>query len=75
MTEELRSFAHCFVGPEPIALRAGDQRVIVNGRPLSQPSRIISEGNYQRVMEIVELAGVKIDELEPISISTGTVRE
>jgi hypothetical protein len=64
-----RSFAHCFVGPEPIALKAGDKRALINGQPLRTDFRIVSEGNYQRIMEIVERVvehtGVKIDELEP----------
>lgn len=59
----MKSFAHCFVGPEPIALKAGDSRVTINGRPLPTDFRIISEGNYRSIMEIVESSGQKIDEL------------
>jgi hypothetical protein len=59
----MADFAHCFVGPEPVALKAGDPRVVVNGGPIRNDFRIISEGNYRRIMEIVERAGVKIDEM------------
>lgn len=57
------SFADCFVGPEPISMKAGDERVLVNGRPMRTDFRIISEGNYKRIMEIVARSGEKIDEL------------
>lgn len=64
-----KSYRHCFIGDEPLPLKAGDYRVQVNGLPLRQDFRIISEGNYQRIMEIVErvvaYTGMKIDELEP----------
>lgn len=34
---------------------AGDPRVLVNGRPLDDPFRILSEQNYQLAMAAVNL--------------------
>jgi hypothetical protein len=34
---------------EPIPMKAGDIRVLVNGKPISEDFRIISEGNYQKL--------------------------
>jgi hypothetical protein len=59
------NFSSCFVGPEPIAMKAGDERVLVNGRPLRNDFRIVSEGNYRRIMEIVARSGAMIDEEIP----------
>ncbi len=36
---------------EPIPLKAGDRRVLVGGEPFRADFRIISEGNYQRLLE------------------------
>jgi len=37
---------------EPIAMKAGDERVLVNGKPLSVDFRIISEDNYQLLIPL-----------------------
>lgn len=36
---------------KPIPLKAGDKKVIVNGRPLSEDFRIIAEELYQAMIE------------------------
>ena len=35
---------------EPIPCKAGDERVIVNGSPLSEDFRIISKSNYLKLL-------------------------
>lgn len=39
------------LGTEPIFIKAGDKRILVNGRPLSVDFRIISEENYLKLKE------------------------
>jgi hypothetical protein len=40
----------------PIAIPANDPRVLVKGRPLPTPFRIIAEDTYQRLLNLLALA-------------------
>jgi hypothetical protein len=42
------------ISKEPIPLKAGDERVLVNGRPLTVDFRIISEERYQDLLSMVK---------------------
>jgi hypothetical protein len=57
------NFAKCFAGPEPVAIKGGDPRILVNGAPIQQDFRIISEGNYRAIMAIIKRSGIRIDEV------------
>jgi len=39
---------------EPIKMKAGDMRVLVNGRPLRVDFRIIAEENYQELLDTLK---------------------
>jgi tetraacyldisaccharide-1-P 4'-kinase len=58
----MRSFAHCFVGPEPKSLEPGFVLPIF----LTHEVVVVSIGNYERIMAVVEATGTKIDEMKPI---------